>query len=732
MPRVRGPRNPSRTAAISSAQTSSATAYDLAALWDQEYPRFRQSRRRIAEAGRLRRGEIKPHVPSDIDNADAFRIVIPHATMLGQSIIQYLTRKSPSVQRDSGPGPMAQRVASKIEHYLGQPGRGGLLAEIRANGEQLWESFVAHGANDGEYGLLVMPRPAHWSHIVDFADDDPEQPNGTPRIHPYFLRDVENRTPKDAYYSDAESPREFQLDDRNTADAYYEYVRDARARSAPFVVEVLPHDTCLPIGLDPSTGRVDAMLVRTVRSALSLKALGFDWQVLGHEDAPRDESGALSPTSVLLGGGTEMSLYALWVPGGVWYQVGPVPGRGNQRKGYRTYMVDGEGRSAAAFINLREQYGIDDVPGGYFYGAHHANERDPDKKGIPLLWTFGSLINGVNQTISSIVHHSYEVGFGGWFADPTGIDTKLWTQNGQPISVKVQRGKVTYVAGKLTPAVHTGVDKDVGWFVQMALNLLERFGPSPAMTGGAADAGGFSQAVGMAAGENTIAQILNGAMQALTVTCECLLEQTECLSRHLDGDGIPVYARVDPKTGQRHNLLELTANDINGDYRVEVIFPMKKGSNLALAQGMFQWWKGGGISHYTWLQDGWGEEQPEEEQDRIRVEQALNSDKGQELIWTLAARIQGDREMAKIAQLQQAGKLAPGGTPNALMPPRPGGAPGTGTGMPAAGEAGVAVGNVGASALGGVMSGAMQTGPQAQVAQATGASAPTVTPQLGP
>jgi hypothetical protein len=309
------------------------------------------------------------------------------------------------------------------------------------------------------------------------------------------------------------------------------------------------------------------------------------------------------------------------------------------------------------------------------------------------------------------------------------VDAKYWTEAGKPMKVTVNRGAVTYVAGKTSPAVHAGVDKDVVWFVQMSLTMLERFGPAQSLTGGSGDQAGFAQAVAQASGENALGQILGGSMSALKRTCECLLEWASCLSE-ISGDPIPVYCRYNPTTGEYKDLLELSAKDLNGDYGVEIIFPQKRGSNLPLAQAMFQWWKGEALSHFTWLQDGWGEENPNEEVDRINVEKALNSPQGQQLVWQLAARIQGDREMAKIAKLQQAGQMAPGGTPAALIPPKPGGDLLSSAGTPTGGMAGVQVGNPAASALGGVMAGQMQTGPQAAAVQATGQGVP-VAPQGG-
>jgi hypothetical protein len=693
--------------------------YNLAELWNDHYVRFRSSRKRIAEVGKLRRGEIKPHVPADIENGDAFRITIPHGTLMVQNIIQYLTRKQPGVRRPSGPGPLATRLADKIEHFLGAPGKGGALNEIKANGEVLWDSFNAHGANCGEYGLIVLPTPATWSHLIDFAVADDAEPDGS-SIHPFFRRDARGRDPEDDFF--AEDGHEFVLDAQQSEKAFDEYDRDARAKAVPFEVRILHPSVCLPIGVDPKSGKVDALLIRTQRSVQKLKSLGFDWDVIGEADAVDTETPSIS--AAILGGGKQMLMYELVVPGGIYYQVGETVADGRKGSTYPTYIKDAKGARTVAFVNLAADYGCDEVPGGYFYGAHHPDEMNPDLKGIPLLSIFYSLILGVNQTISSIVHHAFEVGFGGWFADPTGIDPKFWVEAGQPKKVKVNRGAVTYIAGKTAPAVHAGVDKDVQWFVQMSLSLLERFGPAQALTSGDPGDGGFAQAVAQASGENALGQILSGSMAALKRTCECILMFTEAISTNIEGK-VPIYCRYNPKTGEYRDLLELGANDILGNYTIEVIFPQKRGSNLPLAQGMFQWWKGGGLSHFTWLQDGWGEENPNEEIDRINVEKALNSEAGQKLIWELSARIQGDREMVKIAQLQQEGKLGPGGTPSRLIPPRPQGDGMMGAdGRPAGGMQGPQVGNPLASAVGGIMGGPMQTGPQAAVMQATGQPAP--------
>ena len=112
------------------------------------------------------------------------------------------------------------------------------------------------------------------------------------------------------------------LDDVESSKAYDDYDRDTKARALPFVVEVLHPNVCLPIGVDPKSGKVDAMLIRTQRSVRSLKALGFDWDLIGEAPRPRPTSIGASNSSSILGGGQQMMLYELMVPGGCYYQVG--------------------------------------------------------------------------------------------------------------------------------------------------------------------------------------------------------------------------------------------------------------------------------------------------------------------------------------------------------------------------------------------------------------------------
>jgi hypothetical protein len=712
---------------------------NLASLWSSSYNQFQRSRARIAEAGAMRRNEIPPHVPAGWDSPDSFRMYLPHATRIGQEIISYASRRAPGMKRAAGPGPMAERTASKVERWLGKPPSGtnpgmGALGELRSGGEALWESLLAHAANDGEFAVLVIPRTAHWSHLLDFEIPDPDNPDSY-LIHPYFLRDDDDQGPNETdeledLLESQHYPRKFNANYDNSAKAFFKYARDAKARRLPFVVDILHPDLCLPIGLDPATGKVDALLVRSEHTARTLKMAGFHFETISGADSQSGWASS-SYSSALMGVGTRYTLFALWTPGKVLYQIADTHvGQDSQAARYTglsTSMARPDGTYGDAMVDLEAEYGLCEVPGGYFYGAHHPDERDPDKKGYPFLYPLLGWIRGGNQMLTNILGHSYKVGFGGWLADVSKIDPALWTELGKPDTVDVHPNKVTYVVGTPVPAYHPGSSPEVEKMVDKILAVLEQ--QSPAGLTGNGDQAGIAQAIAAAGGEVEIGQVIGGATLGLKRIAECLLEQASAISE-LTAAPVPVYSTI-TKDGTRKDLVEVSAKDLQGDFSVEIFFPTKKGSNLPMAQAGYQWMQGEkqAISHYTWLQDFYGEEHPEEEMDRIWVERTLASDQGQQMVMESAARFQGDKELARIAKLKQQGALSPGGMPTAMLPPR---SPRQ-SGM-APNSAGVEMGNPAISSLGGQMAGAMQTGPQAQIVGATGTGAETgmLTPTGGP
>src|SRR5919109_1458902 len=98
-------------------QSASLPAYDLAALWSTEYERFRASRSRIRQAGQWRRNEVMPRVPWA--DPGPFQVMLPHATTMGQAVVNFLARRRPQAHREPlGSDPRAERISSRIELWV--------------------------------------------------------------------------------------------------------------------------------------------------------------------------------------------------------------------------------------------------------------------------------------------------------------------------------------------------------------------------------------------------------------------------------------------------------------------------------------------------------------------------------------------------------------------------------------------------------------------------------------
>lgn len=654
---------------------------DLHALWTAEYGRFSSSRALIETCAAWARGTVEPHVPANWQAPEKFRVTLPHAVTLGQDVAAFVGRKQPAPKRiPLGAGTKAAKAASTVEEWL----QAVLLDYLQIDGDPLYEVLVSYATHDAEFGVLVSPRPAHYAHLLQFQDEDGQ-------VVARWRRNREGETEGEFR---AKRPRaEYRVDPGKSAEAYRAYERDAKARTLPFVVRVLSAAQCLPFGRDPRTGRLDALLIRTERTAISLQDDGFTFSA-----ATDGQDGA--------GAGSTFVLYELWTPGKVRYQVTGLTGAA-----YHTHL-----NNEHAVIDLQAEYGLRTVPGGYYYGWHRAHETDPAKKGIPILSPFLGILRAANQIATAKLAHTHMTGFGAWGFK---LDTELlgvWQEMGRPVSMDLEPMKNHVLLGEPRSLVHQGSGPEANEMMGLLLGLVDKFSQSNAIKGDPSNSG-FGQAVSASSVETVLRQISEGATAALTCVATNLLEQVALLSEKT-GSSIPVYTHV-TRQGDVQTHLELGEDDLLGDFTVRISFPQKRGQNLPLAQAGTTWASGKFISRRTWLQDFYGDEQPEEEEDRIWVERWLDTPEVDAQVMELVALMQGDRAMRQKSKLQQEGTLSPGGTPSALLPERPA-APSLGP-VPN-------TGNPAASAVAGIVGGPSMTQAQARVIAATGQPVDTAMP----
>lgn len=689
---------------------------DLASFWNTEYARFATSRAVIEECGRLRRrdSQTSPYLPpgKDGQSTDPYIVEIPEATLMGQDIINFAGRRRPVARRMHGPGPASQRRASRIETFI----QTAMDDYLKPNGEDIYEACLGFATNDGEWGWLVTPSTAHWKNIVKYAEKDE---TGEYAVRLEWQRDSQGRTREETQ----EAGQTFELDDRASEKAYAEYLREVKARQMPCVVRLLPAQSCLPIGLDPLTGRVDAMLVKTERHAISLERDGFRWTAYGEERSENTAQGNLS--------GQKLTLYELHTPGKIQYQVA-----GPHNQTYETKMVR-QGVAYEAIVDLAAEWGITTVIGGYSFGGHHPNEMDLGRRGIPFLAPFMRTIRAVNQSFSLSLYHMARWGWQGKLAklDPQLID--IWKEMKMPLSFDENPFGTTIIPGDLQPSTPVMPSPAVMAFQQYALETLKDLSPSRGIKASPGDAG-FAQAVAASGTDTLLRQIIQGASECWLSIAEGVLEVCTAVARK-DRKPVPVWvtvkqsvdadsARVKPVV-QTH--AELSADDCEGDFRLKLAWPRRLGENLPLAQAAWAWAQGDnpGISMRMWREEMLGVEQPEEVEDEIWVEQQLNSEAGRAYVLEIAARKKANQEMLRIAELQEQGVLSEGLLPTTALPPRPGGNPAQQPGgppMPGTGQPNSRMGSPAVNgALGGMMAGAMNTAAQQRVIQNTGQAAET-------
>lgn len=669
---------------------------NLTALWAQNEGRFRESRDLIADCAEWEMQRRPPAIPMPEGQPQGFAFQMPQSTLMPQDVSSFVARRQPSLKRTPlGGGPKANKTASEIETFL----QSAFESKIQIDGEALWDTLCAFGTHDGEYCVLVQPAPSHYSGLLTLYEDDGKT------IRAEWQRNTDGLN-LDEYTSKNGSKSGYRSSVRKSTEAQKSYARDYKARRWPILVRVLSAPEYLPIGRDPLTGRLDTLLIRSVCSATYLKSQGFEWWSL---------TGGGAVESNVESAGKTYWLYELH-SSNPWNIVYQIVGLDNAE-----YRAEQDGQPVQMGLNMAEKFNLHQLPAGVFYGWHRAHEKDPAKRGIPLLAPFRGILGAANRSLTGIVEHNYQTGYGGWGykIDPELHD--IWVEMGRPTTVPLADGQMHLLLGAPVSLVHQGVGQDAWRIFEFLAALVERFNESERVRS-SPDASSIAQTTSLASVDTVLSQIANGALMAMKLVAESVLEQVAVLSEQM-GAPIPVYCTVN-QDGEEQTHVELSAKDLLGDYTVTVEQPTKKGSNLPKAQAGISWSETGHISRRTWLEDFYGEPQPEREMDLIAAEQYMNGQEGQQQLGLMVSRMLADRDAQQIRSLQDQGRLTAGGNPSAMIPPRPAG----GNGVARNGVPGPQMPNQAASALGGMTAAAVNPGAQTAVVQATGTGAETAVP----
>lgn len=153
----------------------------------------------------------------------------------------------------------------------------------------------------------------------------------------------------------------------------------------------------------------------------------------------------------------------------------------------------------------------------------------------------------------------------------------------------------------------------------------------------------------------------------------------------------------------KRGTVEVTADLCDGLFDLEASYPAEMGENLPLAQTLFEYNANGQLPLRIALEKGLGIENPEDVAVEIAVEQLMKTPQGQSILLGYAAQDAQDEALAELERAFAEGLVAQDGTPTAAT------AEITGGGVQPGGAK---------QQLGGIVAGAMETGPMNRDAMA--------------
>ena len=651
------------------------TPGQFATMWWSKFNEMQTTRLRVRDCRDWLNNRWDPVVPRDFANvAGNLAVKLPYAVTVPLHAVQMLSSKRPRLRRD----PMGKSITARTNASDLEVWANAAISAIEEQHGAFWRPLMDMLFNQGSAAVLCFPAAAGWENFPSYVDED----GGVIRQYaaPTFKESRRN---------------------------YDDYVLDWKARQVPIGIRVVGVDQALPI-FGPGH-RLDGIVIRSQYAQEQLEAAGYRWRFAdeGHVGTGYDPDYLTQQRGYY----RKFTLFELWRPGSVIYYVGqgvtaPATDGSNLTIAYR--VNNDSGRTNLAAIDLRRDFGISRLCGTWVWGCNFASETDPDRRGVPFLWPFLSVFQGMNNLATAKLAHTWQHAFGGWFI-PANADVSpdLVLENGRPREIDVQPMKAQYVAGNPVPATHPGTNKDVDELMGLMLGSVHEEAPSSAAGGGPGATSGHDRALIRSMLQDAYDDVLNGGLQAMTFVGSLATEIADRICEQY-GTTVPVYSSVQPK-GMRQSVRqaqELTSDMCQGVYDFWTEYPPEEGENLPYAQMLMQWSLEGRIPLRQALEKGLGDESPDETMIEIQTEKLLfNTPQGQQYLFQLVGKKLDDERMAQLFAAVQSGQAMPDGTPTAALP---------GGGQPSGQLQGTAAPQPVNSAIGGIMAGAIGAGPMRQ------------------
>ena len=318
----------------------------------------------------------------------------------------------------------------------------GLLDRDKDNAEQLesymntWrednvphQTFIEKAAEDGEFGVIVIPTAVDMEGDEDFYDrlddrayaalSDEEQAtyqpddadvrgryvkvnaDGHKQINPTYQRDRQGK-PK------AKDAKGFTADHEKSREAHQDALRRylLKQEQGACTVRVVPALDCIPFltrGTKRERWKLYALLERTLYSPEELLQQGYNWEGMGNSALIPRGFDPLRSTGQN-GAFYVYTLYLCWTDPDdpkkirrplILYSVG------GQATSYKNPGRGQQNLPGIALLDLYELYGLEGPLWGYF-GGLHTSDDDADYYYEPAMWPLVETIRGLEGMITSV------------------------------------------------------------------------------------------------------------------------------------------------------------------------------------------------------------------------------------------------------------------------------------------------------------------------------------------
>lgn len=429
-----------------------------------------------------------------------------------------------------------------------------------------YQTFVEKAAEDGEFGVVVLPTAVDMEGAPDFYDrlderawealDDERKAEYAPdetKPGRYARRDERgDRLPNPAYDRDEKGRKRrpgdkgFKRDDDKSREAHQKALQRYLLKDPQggVTVRVIPALDCAPFltrGTKRDRWKLLALLERTLYYPEELLRQGYGWAGMG-DRALVPQGFDATRTS---GQDGMFYLYTLYMvneeydeeakrvirrPTIAYSVAGQPTYHEKPGKGQR----NGEG---VAIIDLYEQFGLEG-PFWWYGGGMHTSDDDSDFYWEPYLWPFAETIMGIEGMTTMANAATSTQGTPGFFYKPDpalvggeGVDPEalLDAETGELLRPKIpEAGEIETATGEVFPAMPGQVSPDVWRSIQNEmLSLRENTAleqPS------AAGASGHAQVVKETLAQTAKRHIREGALEATKFCVESALRIFHALS----------------------------------------------------------------------------------------------------------------------------------------------------------------------------------------------------------